>query len=397
MGSVISAHLDIEKISGAAPTMRAYRVTGSWSSSTITWANKPNYTTTHQSTQSMPVSSGSSWYRMDVTSMVNAWVDGNYTNYGFVLVDSVEDDPDHWTTLYSSDADSSHKPALYITYSGTTEPPSTPDPDPDPNPSLTLNYSSLDIDIGASKTITATTIPSGTEVDWLSSDPSVVSVVNGVVTAHKAGVVTITAMASFATETCSVYATIADGVYYLRNVGSKKFVDSTNNPNVDQQEFDGASYQKWTISYLGQGAYSIRNNNTTTYLGANNDNTANGQNIVLRSGSLTNGMKWRIEAATNGTYMLKPLTGVSNNSVMAVEPNWLGNISANGSGFTLQTYGTSDDGRDRWELIGNVGSSFVAIPQSDRDRTASFPSVYSSLITENRSRSGIGRCVDGYQ
>ena len=132
MGSVISAHLDIEKISGAAPTMRAYRVTGSWSSSTITWANKPNYTTTHQSTQSTPVSSGSSWYRMDVTSMVNAWVDGNYTNYGFVLVDSVENNPDHWTTLYSSDADSPHKPKLIISYSepGIISPPS-PDPYPD--------------------------------------------------------------------------------------------------------------------------------------------------------------------------------------------------------------------------------------------------------------------------
>lgn len=44
--------------------------------------------------------------------MVNAWVDGNYMNYGFVLVDSVENDPDHWTTLYSSDADSPHKPEL---------------------------------------------------------------------------------------------------------------------------------------------------------------------------------------------------------------------------------------------------------------------------------------------
>ena len=126
MGSVISAYLDIEKISGAAPTMRAYRVTGSWSSSTITWANKPNYTTTHQSTQSTPVSSGSSWYRMDVTSIVNTWVDGNYMNYGMVLIDSVENNSSHWTTFYSSDADSPHKPELIISYSGSDIIPPSP-------------------------------------------------------------------------------------------------------------------------------------------------------------------------------------------------------------------------------------------------------------------------------
>ena len=135
VGSIISAYLDIEKMSGAAPTMRAYRVTGSWSSSAITWNNKPGYTTTHQSTQSVQRTSGSNWYRMDVTSMVNAWVDGHYMNYGFVLVDSIENDPDHWTTLYSSDANSPHKPELIISYSGSDV--ITP---PAPSPRMTFQY-----------------------------------------------------------------------------------------------------------------------------------------------------------------------------------------------------------------------------------------------------------------
>ena len=48
------------------------------------------------------------------------------------MVDSEEDDPNHWTTLYSSDADSSHKPKLSITYSVPGDvPPPTPDPYPD--------------------------------------------------------------------------------------------------------------------------------------------------------------------------------------------------------------------------------------------------------------------------
>ena len=131
-GSVINAYMDIEKLSGVAPTVRAYRVTGSWSSGTITWNNKPGYTTSLQSTQSAQLSSGSSWYRMNVTSIVNAWVNGQYINYGFALVDSVENNSSHWTTLYSSDANSPHKPELYINYSGEE----ITDPEPDPAPEI---------------------------------------------------------------------------------------------------------------------------------------------------------------------------------------------------------------------------------------------------------------------
>ena len=147
-GSVINAYMDIEKMSGVAPTVRAYRVTGSWSSGSITWNNKPGYTTSLQSTQSAQLSSGSSWYRMNVTSIVNAWVNGQYINYGFALVDSVENNSSHWTTIYSSDANSPHKPELYINYDGedVVNPPNLPS-------SISLNYSTLSIEKGSTQLI----------------------------------------------------------------------------------------------------------------------------------------------------------------------------------------------------------------------------------------------------
>lgn len=115
-GSITNANLHIEKLSGASPLIKAYRCTSSWSSSSITWNNKPSYTTTNESTLSALYGTGSTWHTMNVSSIVQNWVNGTYTNYGFVIKDLNESDSDHWTTLYSSDAPSPHKPELYISY-----------------------------------------------------------------------------------------------------------------------------------------------------------------------------------------------------------------------------------------------------------------------------------------
>ena len=113
---ITSACLDLEKKSGVDPTVKAYRCIGSWSSSTITWNNKPSYTTSYQSTTSTLRSGSTTWYRMNVTDIVKRWLDGTYSNYGFVIKDITENDSTHWTTFYSSDADSPHKPELRIMY-----------------------------------------------------------------------------------------------------------------------------------------------------------------------------------------------------------------------------------------------------------------------------------------
>ncbi len=109
------ATLEVERVSGADPTVRAYQVTGTWNSATITWNNKAGYTTTGSSTLS-GVQSNGTWCTMYVTDTVKAWVNGESPNYGFVLIDRTENNSSHWTTFYSSDASSPHKPELNITY-----------------------------------------------------------------------------------------------------------------------------------------------------------------------------------------------------------------------------------------------------------------------------------------
>ena len=112
-GTISSAYISIKKYSGTAPSVTVNRVTGTWSSSTLTWNNKPGYTTTNSASL---YAYSDDWYRAYVTSIVRGWVYGDYSNNGFVLKDTTETDTSQWTTFYSSDAASPNKPELHITY-----------------------------------------------------------------------------------------------------------------------------------------------------------------------------------------------------------------------------------------------------------------------------------------
>lgn len=115
---VFDAMLKIEKSAGAEPTVVADLCKPSWSSSTITWNNSPQSANNFSDTTSVAVPFGTetNWYMLNVTWIVSRWVDGINENNGFRLRDLTENDPEHWTTFYSSDAASSHKPELHITY-----------------------------------------------------------------------------------------------------------------------------------------------------------------------------------------------------------------------------------------------------------------------------------------
>ena len=113
-GTVTNAYLRMEKQGGSTPQTRAYRVTSSWSSKNITWNTKPGNSTTDVST--VAAADSGNWFKMGVTSIVRDWVSGARSNYGFVVKDNTESGTSQWTTFYSSDAESPHKPELHITY-----------------------------------------------------------------------------------------------------------------------------------------------------------------------------------------------------------------------------------------------------------------------------------------
>ena len=115
LDDILFATLEVQKSYGSTPSVRAYRVTGNWSSSTIKWNNKPGYTLDGGSTTSSVQSNGV-WYTMYVTNIVKAWANTSTPNYGFLLKDLIEDDPNHYALFYSSDCDDGYRPELAIDY-----------------------------------------------------------------------------------------------------------------------------------------------------------------------------------------------------------------------------------------------------------------------------------------
>ncbi|MCR5809595.1 MAG: DNRLRE domain-containing protein [Clostridiales bacterium] len=118
LNNVYSAKLYLKKSAGYAPTIKAYRIIGSWVSSEVTWNNRPLYNTSGVTSELCQQEGSSDWYFLDVTGITLTWLlEGGYTNYGYFLRDMTEDDTSHWTTFYSANADlSSDRPYLEVEY-----------------------------------------------------------------------------------------------------------------------------------------------------------------------------------------------------------------------------------------------------------------------------------------
>lgn len=86
--------------------------------------------------------------------------------------------------------------------------------DPDDSaiePDIYLSRGNVSIEAGATATITATTVPNGQSVTWTTSNDTVATVANGVITAVATGTATITATMTYDghtyTDTCNITVT----------------------------------------------------------------------------------------------------------------------------------------------------------------------------------------------
>jgi hypothetical protein len=144
--NVTAAYIRIEKYSGATPVITAYRNTGSWSSGTVTWNTMPAYTTSEHSTTAY--NDSGSWWRMYNLTVVKKWLNGTYPQYGWVIRDATESGTSQWTTFYSCNSPSPHKPELHIQYDLTPQAIAfgynVDAPGQDPNPDIHTWYAAQD-------------------------------------------------------------------------------------------------------------------------------------------------------------------------------------------------------------------------------------------------------------
>ncbi len=78
-----SAILHIWNENANNETVNIYAVNQDWVESVVTWNNRPTIFPTLESSFQTDVSNG--WKTVDITGLVNKWLDGTYANYGLLL------------------------------------------------------------------------------------------------------------------------------------------------------------------------------------------------------------------------------------------------------------------------------------------------------------------------
>jgi len=119
--------------SPAGRTINCHRVTGSWTEYGITWNNKPSYHSTASNYDIVPSDPMGKWMDWDVTSDVEDFVGGTYTNYGWMFRDPNSQSSTGHGVVYTSKEwpTQDQRPKLTVEYTPPNSPPYTPyNPDP---------------------------------------------------------------------------------------------------------------------------------------------------------------------------------------------------------------------------------------------------------------------------
>ena len=321
--SITSATIGIRDIMCQSSSLDIYChqfTGGEWTESTANWSNvNPNsygscldsHTVSYANGVAQPSDHS---YLFDITSLVRQWYSNpTAQNMGviFKASDTVEGASAHNHKTFGSYS-SSYRPVFTLVYESVTP--------------IIINFTTISLLEGESYTLAAGSSLSGAVISWSSADSNIARCgtyvgTSTTVTAEKAGTTTITATAHITggftyTASCEVSVYIPDGTYFLKNKQVGYYADilnstMTSGTTVCQWSFTGADTQKWIFTRQSDGYYTIKSANSTTayYLGVANDANSDGANIILRTGTVTNGMKWKISVTNSGAYRLTPKTG----------------------------------------------------------------------------------------
>ena len=154
---------------------------------------------------------------------------------------------------------------------------------------------------------------------------------------------------------------IGNGYYTMRNVTSKKYLDiayagTTNGTNVWQYEENESDAQKWIIKKTEDGYYNIISFCNDLYLDVAYGSTANGTNIQVYEGNGTKAQKFIFtpveviegtQSISNGTYKISMY--IDNNKVLDVVEG----SNYNGANIQIWSYANCLQQKFKIEYIGN--------------------------------------------
>ena len=150
--------------------------------------------------------------------------------------------------------------------------------------SITLDKSSASLEVGETVTLSATVNPSDATdktITWTTSDATVATVANGVVTAKKLGTATITAKAGDKTVTCSitvvpteVSSITLDNSSASLKVGETVTLSATVNPSDATDKTVTWTTSDATVATVSNGVVTAKNLGTATITAKAGDKTA---------------------------------------------------------------------------------------------------------------------------
>ena len=373
-----------------AMTITCYPFTGTvWDESSSQWSNITQSWGTALDSHVISYDSGRQQesahrYCFDITSLAQRWVDGLSDPAKGVIFRasaSVESGPNVLFKTFASSERSSYRPIFEITYQG----------------DFSLNRSVLDLDEGSRFTLTVSSLLNNIRsVTWASSNTNVAAVsTSGVVTGKKAGEATITATIIDTDGIehkleCTVYVTVPDGVYYIKNVSYAKClanddvtVDSVST-HIEQKNTSSVTdpTQFWQITHLGDGWYSIRPvDRILAVLTADNSG-----NVVVRdlaeNATIHTIYKWKIIQDSSGYIFLHK--GLSSSAMTA-------DAASEGSNVSLSV--KSANPNCHWKLETAHG---VVLRDTTTQRAVTASTSKTIELGRTYSLADLGICCEGY-
>lgn len=160
------------------------------------------------------------------------------------------------------------------------------------------------------------------------------------------------------------YAPVDNGVYFFQNkqVNGYAQIDDNASTNaagaiLELHELDGASDQKWKLTYLHNGYYKII---STTSVKAITAPSSEGNALTQENYQAKDTQMWEIRSAGNGAYYIQPKSNSNPTSYCYM-------VAGTGLECAIELKGSQTDGRDKWNLKRSLPTNGYELEYSPSD------------------------------